>query len=194
MVDLGVTAANATSFAIGLAGGDNFLLDLELSALQSDGNAEIVATPKVLTADKQKARIAAGQQLPYQVASSSGATAIAFQNAELSLEVTPSITPDGRIGMDLTVTNDSPSELINGDARAINTNHVNTSVLANDGQTVVLGGIFQTNTSKSVIKTPLLGDIPLVGRLFRYEAVSSNKQELLIFITPRLITDALAAK
>lgn len=194
VVDLGVEKAGATSFAVGISGVDNLLLDLELSALQSDGNAEIVATPKVLTADKQKARIAAGQQLPYQVATSSGATSIAFQNAELSLEVTPSITPDGRINMDLFVTNDSPSDIVTGGARAINTNRVMTNVLVDDGQTVVLGGIFQTNTSKNVVKTPFLGDIPYLGRLFRNESVTNNKQELLIFITPRLVTDALAAK
>ncbi len=194
VVDLGVEKAGATSFAIGISGVDNLLLDLELSAMQSDGNAEIVATPKVLTADKQKARIAAGQQLPYQVATSSGATSIAFQNAELSLEVTPSITPDGRINMDLFVTNDSPSDIVTGGARAINTNRVTTNVLVDDGQTVVLGGIFQTNTSKNVVKTPFLGDIPYLGRLFRNESVTNNKQELLIFITPRLVTDALAAK
>lgn len=194
VVDLGVDKVGATSFAVGISGIDNVLLDLEISAMQSDGNAEIVATPKVLTADKQKARIAAGQQLPYQVATSSGATSIAFQNAELSLEVTPSITPDGRINMDLFVTNDSPSDIVTGGARAINTNRVTTNVLVDDGQTVVLGGIFQTNTSKSVVKTPFLGDIPYLGRLFRNESVSNNKQELLIFITPRLVTDALAAK
>lgn len=194
VVDLGVDKAGATSFAVGISGIDNVLLDLEISAMQSDGNAEIVATPKVLTADKQKARIAAGQQLPYQVATSSGATSIAFQNAELSLEVTPSITPDGRINMDLFVTNDSPSDIVTGGARAINTNRVTTNVLVDDGQTVVLGGIFQTNTSKNVVKTPFLGDIPYLGRLFRNESVTNNKQELLIFITPRLVTDALAAK
>lgn len=194
VVDLGVDKAGATSFAVGISGVDNVLLDLELSALQSDGNAEIVATPKVLTADKQKARIAAGQQIPYQVATSSGATSIAFQEAELSLEVTPSITPDGRINMDLFVTNDSPSDIVSGGARAINTNRVKTNVLVDDGQTVVLGGIFQTNNSKTVTKTPFLGDIPYLGRLFRNESVVNNKQELLIFITPRLVTDALAAK
>lgn len=194
MVDLGVDKSGASSFAIGFQGGSNLLLDLELSALQSDGNAEIVATPKVLTADKQKARISAGQQIPYQQATSSGATAIAFQNAELSLDVTPSITPDGRISMALKVNNDSPGDLQANGTRAINTNQVETNVLVDDGQTVVLGGIFQTNTSKQVTKTPFLGDIPILGRLFRRDSVSNNKQELLIFITPRLVTDALASK
>jgi type IV pilus assembly protein PilQ len=194
MVDLGVDKANQTSFSIGIINRNLDMLDLELSALQSDGHAEVVSTPKVLTADKQKARIASGQQLPYQQATSSGATAIAFQNAELSLEVTPNITPDGRINMDLLINNDSPGDLQANGTRAINTNRVATTVRVDDGQTVVLGGIFQTNTSKQVTKTPLLGDIPFIGRLFRRDSVSNNKQELLIFVTPRLAADVLAAK
>ncbi|MDI1302337.1 MAG: type IV pilus secretin PilQ [bacterium] len=193
LVDLGVDKSNASSFAIGLLDNSLGMIDLELSALQSDGNAEIVSTPKVLTADKQKAKISSGQQIPYQQATSSGATAIAFQQAELSLEVTPSITPDGRINMELLVNNDSPGDLQANGTRAINTNRVATTVRVDDGQTVVLGGIFQTNVSKSVIKTPLLGDIPYLGRLFRHDAVTNNKQELLIFVTPRLATDALAS-
>lgn len=194
MVDLGVDKGGASSFSIGILNRNLDILDLELSALQSDGQAEVVSTPKVLTADKQKARIASGQQIPYQQATSSGATAIAFQNAVLSLEVTPSITPDGRINMDLVITNDSPGDLQANGTRAINTNNVTTSVRVDDGQTVVLGGIFQTNTSKQVTKTPFLGDIPYLGRLFRRDSVSNNKQELLIFVTPRLVSDALASK
>lgn len=188
MVDLGVANAGASAFSIGFFDNDIGLLDLELSALQSDGNAEIVSTPKVMTADKQKAKISSGQQIPYST-TSQGGTNTQFFNAELSLEVTPSITPDGRINMDLAVNNDSP-----GDEGAINTNRVTTNVRVDDGQTVVLGGIFQSTVSKSVLKTPLLGDIPYLGRLFRRESVVNNKQELLIFVTPRLITDALAAK
>lgn len=193
MVDLGVDKAGESTFAIGISGMNNVLLDLELSAMQSDGNAEIVSTPKVLTADKQKARIASGQQIPYEQSTSSGATSIAFQNAELSLEVTPSITPDGKINMELNINNDSPGDLQPNGTRAINTNRVTTNVRVDDGQTVVLGGIFQTNTSKQVTKTPFLGDIPFLGRLFRKDSVSNNKQELLIFITPRLVSDALAS-
>jgi type IV pilus assembly protein PilQ len=193
LVDLGVDKSNASSFAIGLLDNSLGMIDLELSALQSDGNAEIVSTPKVLTADKQKAKISSGQQIPYQQATSSGATAIAFQQAELSLEVTPSITPDGRINMELLVNNDSPGDLQANGTRAINTNRVATTVRVDDGQTVVLGGIFQTNVSKSVTKTPFLGDIPYLGRLFRHDAVTNSKQELLIFVTPRLATDALAS-
>ncbi len=194
MVDLGVDKGGQTSIAIGLTNIAGDLLDLELSALQSDGHAEIVSTPKVLTSDKQKAKIASGTQIPYQQATSSGATSISFQNAELSLEVTPSITPDGRINMDLKINNDSPGDLQANGTRAINTNQVATSVRVDDGQTVVLGGIFQTNTSKQVTKTPFLGDIPFLGRLFRKNSVSNNKQELLIFVTPRLAADVLASK
>lgn len=194
MVDLGVDKGGQTSISIGLTNIAGDLLDLELSALQSDGHAEIVSTPKVLTSDKQKAKIASGTQIPYQQATSSGATAIAFQNAELSLEVTPSITPDGRINMELRINNDSPGDLQANGTRAINTNQVATNVRVDDGQTVVLGGIFQTNTSKQVTKTPFLGDIPFLGRLFRRDSVSNNKQELLIFVTPRLAADVLASK
>jgi type IV pilus assembly protein PilQ len=193
MVDLGVDKASASSIAIGFMDENLNLIDLELSALQSDGNAEVISTPKVLTADKQKARISSGQQIPYEQSTSSGATAIAFQNAELSLEVTPNITPDGRINLDLNINNDSPGDLQPNGTRAINTQRVTTNVRVDDGQTVVLGGIFQTNSSKSIAKTPFLGDIPFLGRLFRKDAVSTNKQELLIFVTPRLATDALAS-
>lgn len=188
-VDLGVTSTGASRIAFGLLSMSDVMLDLELSALQADGKGEIVATPKVLTTDKQKARIAAGTQIPYQTATSSGATAIQFINAELSLEVTPNITPDGRIGMELFVNSDSPGEVQATGVRAIDTNRVATNVLIDDGQTVVLGGIFQNQTSNAVSKTPFLGDLPYVGRLFKKDVQSNNKQELLIFVTPRLVTN-----
>lgn len=193
VVDMGVTGAGATSFALGLIDFNNLMLDLELSALQSDGNGEIVATPKVLTADKQKARIAAGTQIPYSEATSSGATSTRFINAELSLEVTPSITPDGRINMELLVNNDSIGEILPNGSVTIDTNRVATNVLVDDGQTVVLGGIFKTETAKGVTKVPFLGDIPYLGKLFRKDVSRNNKQELLIFVTPRLASEALAA-
>jgi type IV pilus assembly protein PilQ len=193
VVDMGVSGAGATSFAVGLIDFNNLMLDLELSALQSDGNGEIVATPKVLTADKQKARIAAGTQIPYSEATSSGATSTRFINAELSLEVTPSITPDGRINMELLVNNDSIGEILPNGAVTIDTNRVATNVLVDDGQTVVLGGIFKTETAKGVTKVPFLGDIPYLGKLFRKDVSRNSKQELLIFVTPRLASEALAA-
>ncbi|MFN3397954.1 MAG: type IV pilus secretin PilQ [Sulfurimicrobium sp.] len=193
-VDLGVDRAGASSIALGLIDSDNLILDLELSALQSDGKGEVVATPKVLTADKQKAKISTGSQIPYQEASSSGATTTRFKEAELSLEVTPSITPDGRINMELMVNNDSIGEILPNGAVTINTNRVTTNVLVDDGQTVVLGGVFRTETAKGVTKTPFLGDIPYLGRLFRKDVTRNDKQELLIFVTPRLVSDALASK
>ena len=193
-VDLGIDKVGASSIAVGIVNADNVILDLELSALQSDGHGEIVATPKVLTADKQKALIASGKQIPYNEASSSGASAIKFINAELRLEVTPSITPDGRINMELFINKDSPGEALGNGALTINTNRISTTVLVDDGQTVVLGGIFSNESLKGMVKTPLLGDIPYLGRLFRQDITRNDKQELLIFVTPRLLTDSIASK
>lgn len=193
-VDLGIDKGGASSLAVGIINADNVILDLELSALQSDGHGEIVATPKVLTADKQKALIASGKQIPYQEASSSGATAIKFINAELRLEVTPSITPDGRVNMELFINKDSAGEALANGSLTINTNRISTNVLVDDGQTVVLGGIFSNESLKGVTKTPLLGDIPFLGRLFRRDVTRNDKQELLIFVTPRLLNDTIASK
>lgn len=192
-VDLGASGqlGNPASLALGLISLSDVMLDLELSALQADGKGEVIATPKVLTGDKQKARVAAGQQIPFQNSTSSGATAVQFVNAELSLEVTPNITPDGRIGMELFVNSDTPGAPVAGGI-AINTNRVATNVLVNDGETVVLGGIFQNETGNRVTKVPFLGDLPVVGSLFRNTFKIDNKQELLIFVTPRLVTDTNA--
>ncbi len=189
IVDLGVDSASASRFAVGFTSLASGLIELELSALEAEGHGELVATPKVLTADQQPAVIASGQQVPFEVATSSGATSIDFVEAELRLEVTPHITPDGNIIMTLKVNNDSFSS--DGSA-AINTNRVETSVLVNDGETVVLGGIFQQEKINSVTKTPFLGDLPWIGNLFKKTVNRDNKQELLIFITPRLMKDALA--
>lgn len=189
-VDLGVTAAGASRIAFGLISLSDVMLDLELSALQSEGRGEVISTPKVLTGDKQKARVASGTQIPYQNATSSGATAVQFINAELSLEVTPNITPDGKIGMELFINSDTPGLLLPTGQRQIDTNRVATNVLVNDGETVVLGGIFINETGNSVTKVPFLGDIPYVGTLFRKNVNLDNKQELLIFVTPRLVNDA----
>lgn len=187
-VDLGVTTQGASRIAFGLISLSDVMLDLELSALQSEGKGEVIATPKVLTGDKQKARVASGQQIPYQNATSSGATAVQFVNAELSLEVTPNVTPDGKIGMELFINSDTPGTPITGGV-PINTNRIATNVLVNDGETVVLGGIFQNETGNTVTKVPFLGDIPYVGALFRKNLNVDNKQELLIFVTPRLVSD-----
>jgi type IV pilus assembly protein PilQ len=189
-VDLSV--ARNSGFTIGIAGRD-YLLDLELSALASDGKAEVVARPKVITADKQTATISSGVQIPYQEASSSGATSTSFQEAVLALEVTPQITPDDRIIMDLSVNQDSVGQVFNG-IPSINTNEVTTQVLVDNGQTLVLGGIFTTSTNSAIDKTPFFGDLPYVGRLFRRTVENDDKQELLIFITPRIIQDALTRR
>jgi len=189
VVDLGVRQAGATSIGLGITGKD-YLVDLELSALATDGHAEVVARPKVITADKSPAIIESGVEIPYQEASSSGATSTSFKDAVLSLEVTPQITPDDRIIMQLNVKQDTVGQVFNG-VPSINTNEIQTEVLVDNGQTVVLGGIFQTDKNISTTKTPFLGDIPYVGRLFKRTVERDDKQELLIFITPRIIADAL---
>ncbi len=189
-VDLGATGAGASSIALGIMSISDVMLDLTLSALQADGKGEVIATPKVLTLDKQKARVAAGTTIPYQQSTSSGATSIAFVNAELSLEVTPSITPDGRVQMDLLVNADSVGDAAPNGQLTINTNRLQTNVLVDDGQTVVLGGIFQNQITNSTTKVPFLGDLPYLGRLFRNTLQSNNKQEMLIFVTPRLVNNA----
>ncbi len=189
LVDLGVAGSDATSFAIGLTKRD-WLLDLELSALASDGHAEIVSRPKVITADKSTALIESGVEIPYQEATSSGATSVSFKDAVLALEVTPQITPDDRIIMALNVKQDTVGVVFEG-VPSINTNEVETEVLVDNGQTVVLGGIFTTDKNVSVTKTPFLGDLPYIGQLFKRTLERDDKQELLIFITPRIIADSL---
>jgi type IV pilus assembly protein PilQ len=190
LVDLGA-AGPATSFALGITG-ESYILDLELSALATEGNAEVVARPKVITADKSPAVIRSGTEVPYQEASSSGATSTSFKDAVLSLQVTPQITPDDRIIMDLNVTQDTVGIPFNG-VPSINTNAIETQVLVDNAQTVVLGGIFTVDRNVGVTKTPLLGDLPYLGRLFRRDITRDDKQELLIFITPKIIEDAFAS-
>ncbi len=193
VVDLGVTANSASSFGIGIAQLGNYLLDLEISALAADGHAEIVARPKVITADKSTARIESGVEIPFQEASSSGATSVSFKEAVLGLEVTPQITPDERIIMDLKINQDTVGQVFE-QVPSINTNQIETQVLVNNGETIVLGGIFQTDRNTTVTKTPFLGDLPYVGRLFRRTLERDDKQELLIFITPRVIQDAITGR
>ncbi|PHQ23878.1 type IV pilus secretin PilQ [Marinobacter guineae] len=188
-VDLGVTGEGASSFAIGW-GSDDFLVDLELSALESDGQAEVVSQPRVVTADRQTASIKSGEEIPYQEASSSGATSVSFKEAVLSLEVTPQITPDDKIIMDLVVNQDSRGEVTAG-IPSINTNQVTTQVLVGNGETVVLGGIFQSEVATQTTKTPFLGDIPYLGRLFKRTEKIDERSELLIFITPKIIKSDL---
>lgn len=186
-VNLGVNNAAAGSIAFGLLSISDLLLDLELSAMQADNKGEVISSPKVLTADKQTAKIMSGTQIPYQEASASGATSTSFIEAALSLEVTPNITPEGRIGLDLSIENGSPT-IING-ATAVSKDSIKTNVVVDDGQTVVLGGVFKNTLGNDVTKIPFLGDLPYVDRFFKRTSKSNNKQELLIFVTPKLVND-----
>ena len=190
------TAGSAGSIAFSVLRG-NSLVDLEISALQAEGQGEIVSSPRVLTADQKPAHIEQGVQIPYQQASSSGATTTAFKNAVLSLDVTPQITPDSRIIMDLEVHDDAVGQNVQsatgGTVPTIDTRDVKTQVLVNDGDTVVLGGIYETTETTSISKVPLLGDLPLLGWLFRNTANVNNKNELLIFVTPKIVDQTAAA-
>ena len=190
VVNLPVAAAGASSFGVGINAFD-YMLDLELSAMESDGKAEIISQPRVITADGQTAKIQAGSQIPYEEAASSGATSITFKEAVLKLEVTPQITPDDRILMDLNINKDAIGEVINN-IPTIDTNALETQVLVNNGETIVLGGIFQSEDITQVDKTPFFGDLPVIGRLFRRTTHTEDKSELLIFITPRLVKDVLS--
>jgi type IV pilus assembly protein PilQ len=171
----------------------NHFLSLELSALEADGRGRIVSSPRVVTADQTKAIIEQGTEIPYQQATSSGATAVTFRKAVLSLEVTPQITPEGNIILDLTVNKDSPGQTVEGGV-SINTKRVQTQVLVENGGTVVIGGIYELSESDSVNKVPLLGDIPVLGNLFKQTTKQSNKQELLIFITPKVVSERTAMR
>lgn len=188
-VDLGV-ANPAGSIAFGLLAMSDVMLDLELSALQADNRGEVISTPKILTADKQTAKVSSGTQIPYQEAAASGATSTSFKEAALSLEATPNITPDGKIGLQLNITNGTPT-IINNQV-AISEDSISTNVIVEDGQTVVLGGIFKNRTNNGVDKVPFLGDLPYIGRAFRKDVRSNTKEELLIFVTPKLINDGIS--
>lgn len=190
-VDLGVVNP-AGRIAFGLISLSDFMLDLELSASEADGLTEIVSTPKVLTADKQKAVIKSGTQIAYQNATATGGGTIAsteFKDAVLLLEVTPSITPDGKVSMQLNIAKDTPTFLAGISQPSISTNSINTNVLINNGETVVLGGVFETENGNSVTKVPFFGDLPVVGNLFKTTSKIDNRNELLIFVTPRIVTD-----
>ncbi|MGQ7816911.1 type IV pilus secretin PilQ family protein [Metapseudomonas furukawaii] len=191
-VDLGATGATS-SIGIGFIT-DNTILDLELSAMEKTGNGEIVSQPKVVTSDKETAKILKGAEIPYQEASSSGATSTSFKEAALSLEVTPQITPDNRIIMEVKVTKDAPDfgNALNG-VPPINKNEVNAKVLVNDGETIVIGGVFSNTQTKAVDKVPFLGDLPFLGRMFRRDVVQDKKSELLVFLTPRIMNNQAIA-
>jgi type IV pilus assembly protein PilQ len=171
----------------------NRFLNLEISALEADGKGKIISSPRVVTADQQAALIEQGEEIPYQEATSSGATSVSFKKANLKLEVTPQITPDGNIILDVDVTKNSRGAPVGGNF-AINTKHVKTNVLVENGGTVVLGGIYTQQEIDQVTQVPFLGDIPIVGNLFKNKSRSNEKTELLIFITPRIVTDRLTTR
>jgi type IV pilus assembly protein PilQ len=181
------------NFVLGKLG--SHLLRLELSAMQQEGRGEIISSPRVITSDQNRATIKTGREIPYQEASSSGATSVSFKEAVLQLDVTPHITPDDRVMMDLKVNKDSPdfSNLVLG-VPPVNTNEVQTSVLVDNGETVVLGGVFERDRSTTRESIPFFGDLPAVGVLFRQTQEQDNNSELLIFITPKILKDTLTLR
>ena len=196
-INLPATGQNGfdpATFALSLFGASaNRFLNLEISALEADGKGKVVSSPRVVTADQQKAIIEQGEELPYQVATSSGATSLQFRKANLKLDVTPQITPEGNVILDVDITNDSVGRNTAA-GFAINTKHVKTQVLVENGGTVVIGGIFTQNDREDITKVPFLGDVPYLGNLFKTRTTSSTKSELLIFLTPKVVTDRTAAR
>ncbi|WP_404298896.1 type IV pilus secretin PilQ [Halomonas sp.] len=195
-VDFGSTdrgVGGMTSFAFGYLSGD-VLLDLELRAMESEGKSYTISQPRVITANQRTAVIKQGQERAYREAAASGASAVDFKEAVLSLEVTPQITPDNRIIMDVAITNDTFGEFNPGEEPPINKNEIQTQVLVDNGETVVLGGILQTEELQNLVKTPFLGDLPVLGNLFRYTQQSNEKVELLVFITPRILDEGVVLR
>ncbi|HEU5137822.1 MAG TPA: type IV pilus secretin PilQ [Steroidobacteraceae bacterium] len=176
--------------------GSDYLVDLEISAAQNEGRGEVISTPRLITANQREASIQQGVEIPFQESASSGATTISFKEAVLELKVTPQITPDNRIILDLNVKKDSVGQVIVGGAGqqvpSIDTREITTSVIVNDGQTVVLGGILETERRETVKKVPYLGDVPVLGRLFKTTGKTNNKDELLIFVTPKILREGVS--
>lgn len=191
---VGQNSYNPATFAVSLfSAAANRFLNLEISALEADGRGKVVSSPRVITADQVKALIEQGEELPYQVATSSGATSLQFRKANLKLEVTPQITPEGNVILDVDVNKDSVGRNTAA-GFAIDTKHVRTQILVENGGTVVIGGIFTQNERDDVTKVPLLGDIPILGNLFKTKTRTTAKTELLVFLTPKVITDRTAAR
>jgi type IV pilus assembly protein PilQ len=190
-------ASPAGRIALSILDYDDYLIDLELSAAQNEGRGEIKSTPRVITANQREAIIEQGVEIPYQESASSGATTTRFKKAVLSLKVTPQITPDDRVILDLTVTKDSVGQLVpsatGGFVPSIDTRNIQTQVLVKDGQTVVLGGIMEAERRESVKKVPGLGDVPVVGNLFKSRNKVNNRDELLIFVTPKILREGARA-
>ena len=191
---LGNSDFNPAALAVSIfSSGAARFLNLEISALEADGNGKVISSPRVVTADQTKAIIEQGLNLPYLVASSSGATAVQFQKASLKLEVTPQITPEGSVIMDVDITNDQIDRATIA-GYAISTKHIQTNVLVENGGTVVIGGIYVVNESSGVSKVPLLGDIPVVGNLFKTRTKESSKREMLVFLTPKIVSERAAIR
>lgn len=191
--DLGTTEPATSALSIGLLT-DNTLLNLEISALENDGGGEIISQPKIITSDKHTALIESGEEVPYQESAANGNATVSFKKALLSLEVTPQITPDGRIIMTIKLTNNEVDRSTDESVPSIDTTELSTKVLIEDGQTIVLGGIFKNTTNQSVSKVPLLGDLPGIGRLFRKNVDIDEKAETLVFITPKILSGEIALR
>jgi type IV pilus assembly protein PilQ len=194
MVNLPVTSASGgVNFLLGQVG--SHLLQLELTAMQTEGRGEVISSPRVITSDQTRATITQGIEVPYQEASSSGATTVSFKEAVLKLDVTPQITPDDRVRMDLVVNKDSPdfSRSVLG-VPPLDTRSIETTVLVENGETVVLGGVFEQTKTKDVEKVPFFGDIPYAGVLFRKTEVKDQNSELLIFVTPKILKETLRVR
>jgi type IV pilus assembly protein PilQ len=188
-------SGSAGSFAMAILGA-NTLIDLELSALQTEGRGEVISSPRVITSNQTEATIKQGTEIPFQEASSSGATSVSFKEAVLSLKVTPHITPDDRIRMDLNVTKDSIGQIVptanGGAAPSIDTRQIATQVLVQSGETIVLGGIHEQERRKDASKIPFFGDLPFIGALFRKKSEVNNNSELLIFVTPKILKEDIS--
>ncbi|MEJ2423951.1 MAG: type IV pilus secretin PilQ, partial [Candidatus Thiodiazotropha sp.] len=194
MVNLPVTSpSGGINFLVGKVG--SYLLQLELSAMQTEGRGELISSPRVITSDQTQASIKQGVEIPYQEATSSGATKVSFKEALLKLDVTPHITPDDKVRMDLVINKDNPdfSRSVNG-VPPIDTRRIETTVLVDNGETVVLGGVFERNKSHSQEKVPFFGDLPYAGVLFRRNENIDNNNELLIFVTPKILKDTLTIR
>jgi type IV pilus assembly protein PilQ len=184
-----VDPAAAFRWSVGRLG--SYLLQLEITAMQAEGKGEVISSPRVITANQKTARIETGTEIPYQEATSSGATSVSFKDAVLSLEVTPQITPDDRVIMDLIVNKDSVGDIFAG-VPSIETNEVETQVLVDNGDTVVLGGVYESEDRNDKDSVPFFGTLPYIGRLFQHTIVDQTKQELLIFVTPKILKETLS--
>jgi type IV pilus assembly protein PilQ len=186
------TSGTPANFAVAVLGSD-YLIDLELSAMQAEGRGEVISTPRVITSNQNQASIEQGVEIPYLTAASSGATTVQFKKAVLGLTVKPHITPDDRIILDLSVSKDSVGQVFQG-VPSVDTREVVTQVLVNNGETVVLGGIYEQERAEATSKVPLLGDLPIIGALFRQNSRIDRKNELLIFVTPKILKDTLTMR